>query len=146
MKNIDEARKYSLKEIEQNELMIKKQKKVCATLLNIFLFLASTITGFISNPVFTWYSYRNYEFCNRIKNKICAITAGIKNYKSKLNSIEVSISKALIDSNISHGEFVLTNNMLEEYDNMKEEIKKINNLIDLRTKLCNSLSEILVYL
>ena len=52
--------------------------------------------------------------------KICAITAGIKKYKSiikkkkkkhdkivlqatfKLNSIEVLISKALIDSNISH--------------------------------------------
>ena len=44
--------------------------------------------------------------------------------KSKLNSIEVLISKALIDSNISHGEFVLINNVLKEYDGMKEEIKK----------------------
>ena len=57
--------------------------------------------------------------------KICAITAGIKNYKSiikkkkkvhvkwivllaksKSNSMEVLISKALIDSIISHDEFV----------------------------------------
>ena len=45
--------------------------------------------------------------------------------KSKLNSIEVLISKALIDSNISHGKFVLINNALKEYDNMKEEIKNL---------------------
>ena len=73
--------------------------------------------------------------------KICAIAAGIKKYKSvikkkkydktvllaksKLNSIEVLISKGLIDSNISHDEFVLINNVLKEYDNMKEEIKNL---------------------
>ena len=45
--------------------------------------------------------------------------------KSKLNSIEVLISKGLIDSNISHDEFVLINNVLKEYDNMKEEIKNL---------------------
>ena len=42
---------------------------------------------------------------------------------SKLNLIEILISKALIDSNISHDEFVLINNALKEYDDMKEEIK-----------------------
>ena len=75
--------------------------------------------------------------------KICAIAAGIKKYKStikkkrkkldkivllvktKLNGIEALISKALIDSSISHDEFVLTNNVLKEYDDMKEKIKKI---------------------
>ena len=72
--------------------------------------------------------------------KICAITAGIKKYKSiikkkkknheivllgkvKLDTIEVLISKALIDSYISHDEFVSVNNMLREYNEMKEEIK-----------------------
>ena len=76
--------------------------------------------------------------------KICVITAGIKKYKSiikkkkkkhdkivllaksKLNSIEVLISKALIDSNISHDEFVLINNVLKEFCDMKEEIKNSN--------------------
>ena len=43
--------------------------------------------------------------------------------KSKLNKIEVLISKALIDSNISHDEFVLIKNVLKEYEEMKEEIK-----------------------
>ena len=33
--------------------------------------------------------------------------------KYKLNSIEILISKALIDSNISHDKFVLINNMLK---------------------------------
>ena len=39
--------------------------------------------------------------------------------KSKANSIEVLLSKALIDSVISHEEFVLINNMLKEYNEMK---------------------------
>ena len=77
--------------------------------------------------------------------KICAITAGIKKYKSiikkkkkkhdkivslaksELNRIEVLISKSLIDSNISHDEFVLINNVLKEYDKIKEEIKNLKN-------------------
>ena len=41
--------------------------------------------------------------------------------KIKLNTVEVLISKALIDSNISHDKFVL-----KEYDNIKEEIEKSN--------------------
>ena len=43
--------------------------------------------------------------------------------KPRLNSIEVLISKALMDSNISHEGFVLINNLLKEYDHMKKEIK-----------------------
>ena len=45
--------------------------------------------------------------------------------KSKLNSIEVIICKALIDSNNSYDGFVLINNGLKEYDDMKEEIKNL---------------------
>ena len=43
--------------------------------------------------------------------------------KSKLNSTDVLISKALIDLFISHDEFVLINNVLREYKIMKEETK-----------------------
>ena len=46
--------------------------------------------------------------------------------KPKLNSIEVLISKALIDPNISHDEFVLITVLKEFYD-MEEEIKNSNN-------------------
>ena len=73
---------------------------------------------------------------------MCAIIARIKKYKSnlnkikkkydkvvllgkdKLNSIEVLISKALIDSYINHGEFVSINNLLREYYEMKKRKKK----------------------
>ena len=45
--------------------------------------------------------------------------------KSKLNRIKVLISKTLIDSVISHDEFVLINNVLKEYYKMKEKIKNL---------------------
>ena len=40
--------------------------------------------------------------------------------KFKLNRIEVLISKALIDLNISHDEFVLINNVLKEFYDTKK--------------------------
>ena len=50
--------------------------------------------------------------------------------KTKSNSTEILISKALIDLNISHDEFVLVSNVLKEYKNMKEEIKNLKNWIN----------------
>ena len=47
--------------------------------------------------------------------------------KSKFNSIEVFISKVLIDSNISYDKFVLINNAMKEFYEMKVEIKNSNN-------------------
>ena len=75
--------------------------------------------------------------------KICAIDAGIKKYewiiqkkkkkrdkivfiaKYKLNSIEALISEALINTDISHDEFVSKKNLPKEYDDMKEETKNL---------------------
>ena len=86
--------------------------------------------------------YRNYK--PAIGSKVCVITAGIKNYKSiikkknkkhdkiilsakyKLNSIETLISKALVNSIISHDEFFLINNVLKEFYGMKQEINYSN--------------------
>ena len=47
--------------------------------------------------------------------------------KSKLNSIEFLISKTLIDSVISHDGFILINNVLKGYNEIKEEFKNLNN-------------------
>ena len=47
--------------------------------------------------------------------------------KTKLTSVEVLISKTLIDSSITNDEFVSLNNVLKEYDDMKKDIK-INKL------------------
>ena len=73
--------------------------------------------------------------------KICAITAKIKKYQStitkkkkkhdkivllgkgKLNTTEVLLSKALMNSYISHDEFVLVNNVLKKYYKMKKNPK-----------------------
>ena len=44
--------------------------------------------------------------------------------KTKLNTVKDLIFKALIDSNISHDEFIPVSNVLKAYDDMKEEIKK----------------------
>ena len=106
--------------------MSRKPKKVCTTLNYIeqFLILASTITGYMSLSAFvSLFGVPIGITSSAIELKMCAITAGIKKYKSiikkwkrkhnkivllvksKLNRITVSISKALIDSNISHNEF-----------------------------------------
>ena len=47
--------------------------------------------------------------------------------QNRLNTKEFLISKALIDSNISHDEFVSVDNVLEEYNEMKEQITNCNN-------------------
>ena len=124
--------------------MSRKHKKVCSTLNYIEHILISTITGCISISDFNSFLDIPIGITSSAKGlKICAITVGIKKYKaiikkkkkkhdkivlfakSKLNSMEFLISKSLIDSNISHDEYVLINNVLKEYDNMKEEIKKL---------------------
>ena len=43
--------------------------------------------------------------------------------KSKLSSIKVWISNAIIDFYINHEEFISANNLLWKYSEMKEEIK-----------------------
>ena len=77
--------------------------------------------------------------------KTCAITVGNKkcrsNIKKKekthnekmllaktsLNTTKVWISQAFIDSYVTHSKFVSVNNMLGEYNEMKEEIKNPEN-------------------
>ena len=124
--------------------------------LEHFLILASAITACIS--IFGFAPLLGIPIrvtSSVIGLKIYTITTIIRKYKSiikknekkhdkivllgksKLNSVEVLILKALIDSNISHDEFVLTNNVLKEYGNMKEKIKILEFL--------NSSSNILVY-
>ena len=126
-KKIDERRNYLTEQIYRNESIIKKHKRVCTTLNYIehFLILASTMTGcvFIS-ALASLVGIPIGITSSAIGLKFYAINAGIKKYKSiikkkkknhdkillaksKFFSKEVLISKALIDSVISHDEFVL---------------------------------------
>ena len=146
LKKIDEIRNYSIEEINQNKLMSKRHKKVCRVLnyIDHSLIVISTITACVSISAFAFVGIPIGITSAAIGLKICVITAGVKKYKSitkkkkkkhnkivllakcKLYGIEVFISKALIDSNISHDEFVLINNILKEFYNTKEEIKNSN--------------------
>ena len=115
--------------------MSKKQKKVCRILnyIDDSCVVSSTNTGCISISAFTsLVGILIGIITSAISLKIFVITAGSKKYKSrikeekknrdkimlaksKLNSIEALISKALTDWNISHNEFVLINNALKEF-------------------------------
>ena len=50
--------------------------------------------------------------------------------KAKSDTIEVLISKALIDSYINHDELFLVNNVLRQCNEMKEEIKNPENAVE----------------
>ena len=127
---MDETRNYLIEEINRNELMSKKHKKVCTTLnyMEHFLLLTSTITGCVSISSFASLVGIPIGITSSANGlKICAITAEIKKYKSiikkknkkhnkivllaksKLNSMEVLTSNAFIESVISQGEFILIN-------------------------------------
>ena len=110
LKNIDETKNYLIEEINRNELMSKKRKKVYTTLSYIehFIILASTITGYVSiSPFASLVGILIGITSSAIGLKICAITAGTKKYKliinknrkivlqakSRLNNIKVLILK-----------------------------------------------------
>ena len=85
LKNVDETGNYFFRELEQNELMSKKHKKVCATLNYIeqFLILASAINACISISAFTSLLVIPIGIMGSwIGLRICAIAAGIKKCKS----------------------------------------------------------------
>ena len=134
-KNIDKTPIYLMEEINRNQLMSKKHKKVCTSLNYIehFLILGSTITGCVFISAFdSLASIPIGITSSEIELNISEIITGIKKYKSlikekkkkhyqivlleksKLNSIEALLSKALIDSVISHDEFVLINSVLKK--------------------------------
>ena len=116
LQKIEEIRTYLLRKINQNELMSKKHKNVCPVLNYIehLLILISTVTGWVSISVFAFLAGIPIGITSSaIVLKNCTITAGIikkmkKNdkivllAKSQFNSLEAFISKALLDSNISH--------------------------------------------
>ena len=127
--------------------MSKEHKRVCIVLnyIDNLLIVISTITGCVSISAFA--SLGGIQIgitSSSIGLKIFATTAGIKKYKSiikkkkkkhskvvllaisKLNSIEVLMSKVSINSNITHDEFILINNVLKKFYDMKEEIKNSN--------------------
>ena len=143
LRKIDETGNYLLDETKYNFLMSEIYKKTCKYLSYVkhLLVLVSTVAGCLSISAFASLVVIYVGITSSvIVIKIFPITAGIKKSKSiikkkkikhnklvligkdKLNTIEILISKALIDSYVSHDEFVSIN-MLREYYEMKKEIK-----------------------
>ena len=108
------------------------------------LILASTVTGRVLISAFTSLVAVHVGITSSpVKLKIYAITTGIKKYKSiikkkkkkhneivllgksKLNTIEDLIFKALNNSYISHDKFVSLNSESKEYTEMEQEIKRL---------------------
>ena len=84
LKNTDKTKNYFIKETNQNELMSKKQKKVCTTLNYIenLLILASAIVLCVSITDFVSLVGISIGIViSALGLKICAITAGIKKCK-----------------------------------------------------------------
>ena len=123
LKKIDGIKNYLIEEINQNELMSTKDKKVCRVLNYIknSLIAIFTITCCVSISVFlSLVGIPMGIVSSTIGLKICVITAGSKKYrsiikekrkehdkivllaKSKLTNIEVLISKVSIDSLIGY--------------------------------------------
>ena len=85
LKNIDERRNYLIEEINQNELMSKKHKKVYRVLnhVNHLLILISAVTGCVSVSVFASLAGIPIGITiSAIGLIICIITAGFKKYKT----------------------------------------------------------------
>ena len=121
--------------MKQENIFLKKQSK---TNIEYFLILAFTITVCISISTFASLLGIPVGITSSVTGlKNCAIAAQIKKYKSIIKRMRKkhdkillleksklnSISQALINLNVSYDEFVLINNVLREYDDMKEEIK-----------------------
>ena len=118
-------------------------KKTCKYLSHVehLLVLVSTATGFVLISAFASLVCVPVGITrSALGMKIRAITAEIKKYKliikkkkkkhdkivllrkDKFNIIEVLISKALVNSYLNHDEFFSVNNVLREYNEIKNSV------------------------
>ena len=141
LKTVDETRHFVLEEIKHNELMSEKHQKVSRALNDFehFLIFISAVSGCVL--IFSFASLVGIPVGitnSPVGLKICAITAGIKKCKSVIKkkrkkhnyTVLLAKTKALKYSYINHDEFVSVNNLLKEYNEMKEEIKNPENTVE----------------
>ena len=124
-----------MEKVKHNELISKKRKRICRNLNYVqhLHILASMVTGCIYISAFASFVGIRVAITSSAETiKICVKIAGIKSSiiqlsinrkkhdkimllgKSKLNVIEVLISKALIGSYICHDKFASENNVLRD--------------------------------
>ena len=135
--------------------MSKKHKKKCRNLNYIehFLLFISAVNDCVTMSAFASLVDISIGIASfAVGINIYVITAGNKKYKSninkwkkkhdkivllaktKLNTTKVLINTALIDSNTNHDKFVSLNNILREYNELKETIKNLKLLWNILCK------------
>ena len=148
LNKINEIKDYFLAEIREKELISKNLSKYIASLdcfdksVNVLSILSGSIStasfaasvigvpAGITGASFSVTFSNTSEFLKRllktIKNKKKKHNKIVMLARSKLNSIESKISKALIDNEISHEDFETIINEEEKYRELKVSIRMIN--------------------
>ena len=147
LNKINEIKDYFLAEIREKELISKNLSKYIAPLdcfdksLNVLSILSGSIstasfasvigvppgiTGASFSVTFSNTSGFVKRLLKTIRNKKKKHNKIVMLARSKLNSIESKISKALIDNEISHEDFETIINEEEKYRELKVSIRMIN--------------------
>ena len=147
LNKINEIKDYFLAEIRERELISKNISKYIASLdyfdksLNVLSILSDTISiasfatvigvpaGIIGASCgFTFSITSGFvkKFLKTIRNKKKKHNKIVMLARSKLNSIENKISKALMDNEISHEDFETNVNEEKKYQKLKESITMVN--------------------
>ena len=147
LNKINEIKDYFLAEIRERELISKNISKYIASLdyfdksLNILSILSDTISiasfatvigvpaGIIgASCSFTFSITSGFvkRFLKTMRNKKKKHNKIVMIARSKLNSIENKISKALTDNEISHEDFETIINEEKKYRELKESIRMMN--------------------
>ena len=147
LNKVNEIKNYFLTEIRERELISKNINKYVASLdyfdksLNVLSILAgsisiesfATVTGAPAGIIgascgltFSITSGFVKKFLKTIRNKKKKHNKIVMLARSKLNSIESKISKALMDNEISHEDFETIINEEKKYRELKESIRMLN--------------------
>ena len=147
LNKINEIKDYFLAEIRERELISKNLSKYIASLdyfdksLNVLSILSGSISiasfatvigapaGIIGASCgFTFSITSGFvkKFLKTIRNKKKKHNKIVMLARSKLNSIESKISKALMDNEISHEDFETITNEEKRYRELKESIRMMN--------------------
>ena len=147
LNTINEIKDYFLTEIRERELISKNLSKYIDSLdhfdisLNVLSMLSSSIsiasfTSVIGVPAgivgascsFTFLITSGFvkKYLKTIRNKKKKHNKIVMLARSKLNSIESKISKALMDNEISHEDFETIINEEKKYRELKESIRMMN--------------------
>ena len=147
LKKINEIKDYFLAEIREREFTNKNISKYIASLdpfdksLNVLSILSGSISiasftsiirvsaGIIGASCSFTFSVRSgfvKKFLKTMRNKKKEHNKIVILVRSKLNSIENKISKALMDNEISHEDFETIINEEKKYRELKESIRMMN--------------------